>query len=296
VNVTASPATSAAPDNTVVDPFAVEQCKFIVAGLQKRLLKVREEDRRWHADPTIDEHPDAQYNRTVQIGEIVSETSAIDCEADPYSTNAVEIDQALDVIEKRMATKPTGKAETITSEDADSAVAKKSLNIGTLIAIVILSLLLLVAGVFIAYRRVHHGGDGIPTVATLSNLAISDRGVDNAAYNLGGNNSATTVVSGATNPMYGTANDGGGGFERGGKCATLPRSKINPAFQESQGTAGVSNALYAIPFETEGGGAVVTCENAEQFVVADGGGVDQTLTFSTGSSTEYLEVGSGITL
>ena len=128
-----------------------------------------------------------------------------------------------------------------------------------------MSLLLLVAG-FLLYRRQRHNA-GIPTTRA------------------------------ANNELYNSSSDsgggGGGGVQRGGKNATLPRSRVvgqttgAPANGGAGGAGAASNApLYAIPFDETGEGAV-TSDNAQQFVVADGRG---TTSFEN-AAYEYLEVG-----
>lgn len=150
----------------------------------------------------------------------------------------------------------------------DNSAGGDSLGAGIVVVIILLSLLL-VGGVslFFVHRRKRNGG--IPT---------SKRSAINGLYNTGSGSSAA-------------------GFQRGGKNATLPRSRVvgQTAGAPANGAGGMDgarpscNVLYAIPFD-ETGESTVTSENAEQFVVADGRGTDRTTAFEN-AAYEYLEVG-----
>lgn len=276
-----------------MDTSAVEQCKLTLAGLQMKLNTVRKEDRRWHADHDIDEHPNVQYNRTEWISAIEFNIASFDCGQDVSLPKLVEIVQSLADLEKTFASTPPKRSELSKDDDnVNPSTAKKVLSAGVLIAIVLLSLLLVIAvATFILYRRLcgdGYTGSMIPTAATLSDLATF-RGVANPQY---------------TNPVYSTPageHDGHrdgmgmGGFQRGGKCATLPRSRVvkQPVASASSDSsassvgsnltaAGASNLLYAIPFD-DTDGAAATSTDADQFVVADGAGEDRTDFFANGS-------------
>ena len=239
-----------------------------MVSLRARLNKVRAGDQARHSDTTIDELPMVQYNRTRLIAQIDADFDAVDCGADPYSTAAVGIDKALTPIEETFSSTPPKRPSEISQDGTvDGSTGKSSLDAGVVVVIILLSLLLVVAAVFMVYRR------------QLS--APVERAVENPHY-------STTAA----------------GFQRGGKSATLPRSRVVPHLPAAAsgdlnaGAAGVSNPLYAIPFETtEGdaqaqhGGAQVTYTNADQFVVADGNGVDRTDVFAN-DAYEYMEVGS----